>query len=160
MNPEEEVGISCRSRPVNLRQQPRARYNDDLEDLGLSSDDEPKPKPKRKWAVISDSSGESDQEETKEKETKEKETKEKEATEKEATEKEGKEKEGKEKEATGKEAAEKPEEGATVEEGEEDEMTACNSPLPAQHENLTRAQQKNPRTRRGGKKVVLYHCHV
>lgn len=111
VDPEEEVGFNSRSRPVNLRQQPRARYNDDLDDLGLSSDDEPKPKPKRKWAVISDSE-ESDQEET----------------------------------------TERPEEVGAAEEGEEDELAASNSPMPAQPESLTRAQQKNPRTRRGGKK--------
>lgn len=51
------------------------------------------------------------------------------------------------------------EEGGTVEEGDEDEGVASNSPLPAQPENLTRAQQKNPRTRRGGKKVAIL-CHV
>lgn len=111
------MGLSCRSRPINLRQRPRARYNDDLEDLGLSSDDEPKPKPKkRQWTVVSDSSGESDQEE----------------------------------------AAEKPEDGSNA--AGEDDGVASNSPLPAQPESLTRAQQKNPRTRRGGKKVCMLPC--
>lgn len=117
-DPDEELSLSCRSRPINLRQRPRARYNDDLEDLGLSSDDEPKPKPKkRQWTVVSDSSGESDQEET----------------------------------------AEKPEDGSNAAEGE-DEGVVSNSPLPAQPESLTRAQQKNPRAKRGGKKACLLSC--
>lgn len=109
------MGLTCRSRPINLRQRPRARYNEDLEDLGLSSDDEPKPKPKkRQWTVVSESSGESDQEE----------------------------------------AAEKPEDESNAAEGE-DEGVASNSPLPVQPESLTRAQQKNPRAKRGGKKACL-----
>lgn len=112
MDPEEEVGLSCRGRPINLRQRPRARYNDDLEDLGLSSDDEPRPRTKKRWTVVSDSSSESDQEED----------------------------------------AEKPEDGSNATEGE-DEVVASNSPAPTQPESLTRAQQKNPRAKRGGKKA-------
>lgn len=52
------------------------------------------------------------------------------------------------------EAAEKPEDESNAAE-REDEGVAANSPLPAQPESLTRAQQKNPRAKRGGKKACL-----
>lgn len=62
VDPEEEVpSAASRSRPGNLRQRPRARYNDQYEDLGLSSDDEPKAKPKsRKFRSLDYSSDEED----------------------------------------------------------------------------------------------------
>ena len=38
--PEEETIVELRSRPGNLRQKPRASYKDDLENLGLSSEED------------------------------------------------------------------------------------------------------------------------
>ncbi|KAG7177152.1 hypothetical protein Hamer_G000396, partial [Homarus americanus] len=116
VNPEEEVGLNSRSRPGNLRQRPRARYNDQFEDLGLSSDEEPKikSKGKRSWVSVIDSSSECESER----------------------------------------ANERPS-SAAAGDPEEDEGMGDNSPAPSQQEGLTRAQQKNPRTKRGGKKQRL-----
>lgn len=115
VDPEEEVGVNSRSRPGNLRQRPRARYNDHFDDLGLSSDDEPKTKPKgkRSWVSVIDSSSESDSERVNE----------------------------------------RTDGVPTRADVEDEEGVGSNSPAPSQQEGLTRAQQKNPRTKRGGKKV-------
>ncbi|KAK7066542.1 hypothetical protein SK128_019295, partial [Halocaridina rubra] len=61
IDPEEELVSSVRSRPCNLRQRPRARYNDQYEDLGLSSDDEPRFKPKSKRAMLEEVESDEDE---------------------------------------------------------------------------------------------------
>lgn len=121
VDPEEEVGLSSRSRPGHLRQRPRARYNDQLDDLGLSSsDDEPiKPRGRRTWAAELSEESEAESE------------------------------------------AEKPEATSTPADpgtpaAAEEEGETTNSPAPQQQEGLSRARQKNPRTKRGGKKVLIY----
>ncbi|KAK3855736.1 hypothetical protein Pcinc_037881 [Petrolisthes cinctipes] len=120
VDPEEEVGLSSRSRPGHLRQRPRARYNDQLDDLGLSSDDEPiRPRGRRTWAA-------------------------------ELSEESEPEAEGDKADAASTPAD--PPGTPAAPEGVEEETEITNSPAPQQQEVLTRAQQKNPRTRRGGKK--------
>lgn len=123
VDPEEEVGLSSRSRPGHLRQRPRARYNDQLDDLGLSSsDDEPlKPRGRRTWAAELSEESEA------------------------------------ESEADKADPASTPADPGTpapaAAAAAEEEAEATNSPAPQPQEGLSRARQKNPRTRRGGKKV-------
>lgn len=120
MDPEEEVGLTSRSRPGHLRQRPRARYNDQLDDLGLSSSDEEPIKPRGRRTWVPEVSEESEAES----------------------------------EADKADAASTPgTPAATATAAAEEETEATNSPAPQQQEGLSRARQKNPRTRRGGKKV-------
>ncbi|XP_068200989.1 uncharacterized bromodomain-containing protein 10-like isoform X2 [Palaemon carinicauda] len=117
VDPEEEVpAAASRSRPGNLRQRPRARYNDQYEDLGLSSDDEPKAKPKSRKSRSLEYS--SDEEELP---------------------------------VENNEPVDTPPPPSPTPNDPEDETTNSSLPSVAQ-EGVNRAQQKNPKVKKGGKR--------